>query len=133
MADACAARSAAETSIRDESNLVAESLPHDGRRGRKHFLHTWSAFGTFITHHDTISRLNLAREDARHRLVLRLKDDRWSFELHHRLTHAADFHHSSIWREVAEQNGQASTLGMGIVISADDFFVFDVTALDGFS
>src|SRR5512145_874348 len=102
MPNAGAACPAAETTVGDQGNLVAESLSHDRGRGRKHLLHPGSALWTFVAHDDAISRLDFASQDARHGILLGLEDHGGTFELHHGCTDAANFHRSPFRSEIAK-------------------------------
>ncbi len=132
MPNAGPARAAAETPIGDERYFVAQSLPHDGRSRREHFLHSGAALWPLITDNDHVAGLHFARQDAANGLFLALVNPGRAAEFHHIRRHPADFDHRAMRSQVAEQYRQPAMFGMGVFVAANHIVVLDFAAFDGF-
>ncbi len=68
-------------------------------------------------------RLDLARQNAGARLLLRVEADRLARERHHRRRHAALLDDGPLFRQIAPEHGQSAVLRIGILQGADDVVV----------
>ena len=85
MADAGAARAAAETAVGDQGDRFAESRAHDVAGGAEHLLHAGAALGAFVADDDDVAGLDLAGQDAFAGVFLALEDDGRAGVREHRL------------------------------------------------
>ena len=75
-----AVAAAGKPSVGDERHVLAESLAHDGRRGRKHLAHPRPAARPFVADDDDVALHNRAVEDRGHRGFLGIVNARASGE-----------------------------------------------------
>ena len=75
MADAGAARAAAEAAVGDQGDRFAQPRAHDVAGRTEHLLHARAALGAFVADDDDIARLDLAGQNAFARLFLAVEDD----------------------------------------------------------
>ena len=80
VADAEAVRAAAEATVGDERRVGAPARALHRAGDREHLAHARSALRAFVTDHDDVAGLDLARENLGHRRVLAVEDARRAFE-----------------------------------------------------
>ena len=123
VADAVAARAAREPAVGDQADLAAQAHAHDGRRGREHLLHAGTALGAFIANHHHMPFLDLAVEDARHRVFFAVEADGGAGVLEDVGRHARRLDDRAVRGDVAEQHRQPARFRVGRVEAADDLGV----------
>ena len=123
MSDTGSARSAAETSVSDQCNFVTKPLPHNVTGGREHFLHTGSAFRSFVANNNNIAGFNFAAENSCACFFLRFKDDRRAFMNQHLRVNARTFHDRTFGGDISVQDGESALFAVGIFNGMNAFFV----------
>ena len=126
MADAGAARAAAEPAVGDQGDRFAQPRAHDVAGGAEHLLHARPALGAFVADDDHVARFDLARQDAFARLFLAVEDDGRTEVLEHGRGHARGLDHGAVRGEVAAQDGQPAGLGVGVRQRVNHLGVLDL-------
>src|SRR5512143_1233437 len=137
MADARASRAAREPAVREQDYRLTEPHAGYGRRRRKHLTHARSAFWSFITNDDHMTRLDLASENGLHGLLLGVEYDGHALELHHLVADRGLFDDGPVRREIARKHGDAALFMIGLIERPDDVLVPHAACLsqcnDGFA
>ena len=104
MADNETVAAAAETAVRDERDLLAQTASHDRACRREHLAHSRPAARTFGANDDDVAGDDCAVQNPLQRFFLRLEHARPAAEA--RAFFAADFRHCSLGREVAVEDDE---------------------------
>ncbi len=123
MSDTCTMSSAAETSVGDQCDFFAQTASHDITGRSKHFLHTGTAFRSFVADHHHITGFDFSGENAFSGFFLAFEDHSRTGMFEHFRRHAGSFDHAAVFRDIAEQNRQTALFGMGIVQRVNHFTV----------
>ena len=123
MADARAARCAAETAVRDERHAVAEPHAHDSRGRVQHLAHTGAALRTLIADDNDVARYDLARVDGRLRVLLALKHACRAFMHKHLRQNGRTLYNAALRRKITAQHGDAAGLTVRILDGTDNVVV----------
>ena len=122
MADAEAARGAAEAAIGDQRDLVAHTLPIQRRRGAEHLAHARTALGPFIADDQHIAFLVLALVDAFEAFFFVVENARRADEA--QILKAGHLHDGAIGSQIALQRNHAAGDGDRTAGLADDVLIF---------
>ncbi len=133
VADAAAFGGAGEAAVGDEGDGFAEAAAGDGAGGGEHFLHAGTAARAFVADDDDITGFDFTIHDAIEGGFLRFEYDGGAFELHHVGGDAGGFDDGAVGGEVAEEDGEATLLGVGVFDFADDIVIFDFSGGDIFA
>ena len=116
-----AVAAAGKPSVGDERHVLAESLAHDGGRGRKHLAHPRPAARPFVADDDDIALHNRAVENFSHRGFFGIKNTREAGESQSFL--AGDFRNCPLWRKIAAQDHEMTVLFDRLVERLNDRLV----------
>src|SRR5258706_16230363 len=103
-----AVRAAAETAVRDQGHLVAQTETHECARGTQHLAHAWPALRPFVADDDYIAGLDLPAQDRLCGRLLAVEHPRAPFEVQAFL--AGNLRHGTLRREVAIHNNEVAVL-----------------------
>src|SRR5207253_1494988 len=111
---------AGESAVGDEAHTLAEASAHDIGGGCEHLLHAGAAARAFVADDDDVAGFDFVFEDAGGGGFFGFENHGGAFELVHGGMHGAGFQNGAIGGEVAEEDGEAALLAVGIVEGADD-------------
>ena len=115
MPDAQATGAATETAIGDERTLLAQVHALDIRCGIEHLLHAGAALGPLVGDDDAVALLHLPAKDALAGVLLRVEHHGRPFEVPQCLVDAGGLDHAAVLGDVAEEHGQSTVLGVGML------------------
>jgi len=120
MADAEPARCARETSVSDQSDLVAHALPVKGRGGGEHFAHAWTALRSLIADDENVAFLVVLLRDGLEALLFGVEHARGAAKTLLFNRHAGDLHDGAFRRKVALETNDAAGHRDGLVCRIDN-------------
>ena len=120
MADREARGAAGEAPVGDQGARLAQPARFQIAGRIEHFLHARAAARPFVADDDHVARLDLAAQDALHRVVLALEDARRAVEHEIAGVDPRGLHDGAVERDVAVEHGEAAILGEGMLGIADD-------------
>ena len=119
MANAQARGATRETTVGNQGTLFTQVHALDIRGGIEHLLHTRTTLRSFVGNDDTVAALHLTAEDSLTGIFLRVEHHCGTFEVPQGFIHTGSLHHAAVLSDVAEEHGQSTILGVGMLKVAD--------------
>ena len=108
MANTGPPRTTGKATVGDQCDTVAQTETHQGRSRSKHLPHSWATFGPLVTNNHQITGNNLPTHKGLHSTLFRIETAGTAFEVHHLLRNAGLLDDGTKWREVTEEDGEAT-------------------------
>ena len=119
MSDTESAGTARESSVGNQSALLAKMHRLDVTGRIKHLLHAWSSLRTFVSNNDTVAALHLTAENALTGIFLRVEHYGRALEMPDALVHSGSLNDTSVLRYITEKHSQTAVLSVCMLKIAD--------------
>ena len=108
MSDTGTVGAAGKSAVGDQRHAVSQTAADDITCGSQHFLHTGTAFGTFITDDHHVAGLDLSGQDAFAGFFLTFKNDGRASVGQHLGIHPRRFDDRTSFGKVSEKDGKTA-------------------------